>query len=258
MELPKIAEQFPVLAPLFHLLLCAAFLCGYSAGFGAGIGGLFSVSDLFSLSLTDLIFLYIFGLLFPALFIAPHFQPNFVPLATRLARSNDPSDAQLLKFLRKTINWFLVALAAIWLLFLIPAIGLAIMYDQRIPYSDISGVIPAVVTFFWLKYSSNLTTKFRTDLITAALLSLIAGAMFFGLARGQEERRYSVDNFSTSYLKCGTMTVLRPISSRFLALDRYGRRWVIDESCKPIFHVPDRPAFQKVTPIELLVRWWNS
>jgi len=256
MQIPKIIEQFPVVAPVMHLLVSAIFLTGYATGFGAGIGGLFGISDLFSLSLSDLALVYVGSLILPFVIVSSQLRPDYVSLGTRLSSSADPSDHNRLRIIQKSYKWFVRFIFAFWLLNIVPFTFLAWKLDERIPYDVMSGVVAMSVSLGWMKYAQKLPTTQRADLIISLILSLLAGAFMVGLMRGQGERRYDISYFKHKKMECQGMVIIRPIGVRFLAVDDYSNRYIINDDCKKILSIPTRKIFRNMSLADMASEWW--
>jgi len=258
MNYEKLLGQLPVLAPIVHVLTCFIFLFGYSTGFGAGIGALFSFSDLFTISLTDVAYIYISGLLLPLAIVSARFQPGYRTIEHRWANSGTEEDKIKLENRIKANRRLVTVIFSASIITFVPSAYLAIHFDQRIPYSELATPSCLGVTLATLHYLSKFQTSFKVDLIIAAMASLMVGAFLIGVARGQGERRYSTQVFSQNHISCGKYTILRPASGKFIAVDQAGKRIIIKDDCAIAYMVPNRPVFEDVGGLELAKRLFSG
>ena len=68
-EADKMFSRAALLFPALHFSTCTIFMSGYSAGFGSNIGGLFSISDFFTITIQFLFTTYVANLLLPFIII---------------------------------------------------------------------------------------------------------------------------------------------------------------------------------------------
>jgi hypothetical protein len=74
------------------------------------------------------------------------------------------------------------------------------------------------------------------------VLVFLVSAFGHGVDQGQRDRRMPFSFVESRYF-CGSLIVLRNLSSRFIAADRQGNRVVIGDDCKPKFRFPRRAPF---------------
>jgi len=251
------AAQLTVLIPLAHLLVSFLFLFGYSSGFGGGIGSLFSVTDIFGISLTDLTYVYLGGFIIPLAMSAHFFRAGYRSPEALARESGDERAIQRVESDKRHYKRMGIALMVIFVLSAFPAALLSIKYDHRFPYPEFAPFVSFVLPVAWYRYARNLKTTVAVDRFIAILLTLIGSAILFGLTRGQSERRYDFAAFSDSRIACGDYVVLRRVSERFLAVSASGERAVINELCHPVFKLPARRSFEQISTWGLAQRYFG-
>lgn len=258
MDQDKLVGQAVVTVPIIHLITCAIYLAGYSAGFGANIGTIFSVGDLFGLSVSELFWTYLAGVVIPLVALSPQLRPDY---KTAHARAQETGDAAIISriawqnkvFFRAILGMMaLVTLASLFYLFI------SISLDQRIPYMELSQPFAFIISFGWSSYASKLPTKRTTDLLIAIIMTLALLSFATGLTRGQGERRYPVKSFIDARPSCGGWLVLRTVGERMIALNKDGLRAVITDECKPALLIPRRADFKQAALAELTTEWWRG
>lgn len=254
MDANKIPAQLIVIAPIAHALVCFVFLYGYSTGFGANIGAFFAVTDIFAVSLNDLVVVYASGFLVPLLAISNQLKPDYKSFVQTVYESGNQTSIRNIKLIHKSLSVVIFLILALSFVFMIVFSALAIKYDYRLPFLYIGIFLPLVLALSWFSFSASLKTTFATDQFIAVVLTLFSTALVLGMATGQTERRASRDSFADYRVMCGNLVVLRAADERFIAVDPKNRRLMVNEDCQTKFVVPFRRPFEDVTYLELARR----
>lgn len=227
------------------------FLIGYAASFGSGINSQFSVSDIFSISLSDMFFIYAVSLFLPILLNYNHLMPDYEHPLDKARREENFEYIQ--KFDRD--KRFIVLTSAIvftfWIAFILVDLFLGIYFNQSIPYYAIQffGILFTPIYYYYIR--DRLIYSPKRDLILTVIVGFLAASLSYGLSRGQSERRLDFNNFDDK-IGCGEFKILRSVSDRFIAIDRKNHRFIIDNECKVIFIVPYKEPFSEEPRIKFL------
>lgn len=257
MALEKLIVQAPLLLPLGHVLVCFVFLLGYSTGFGANIGGLFSVGDLLTVALTDVAWVYISVLIIPLLINIHRFRPGFQSNIEKAIASGNSDAIDRAKKGIKILEFVLYSSITILVIISFIPTMLAIYYDKRVNIGIWSWIITSVIILAWIRYARTIKTSPNVDVIIALFLALLPACFLIAATRGQEDRRGPTERLRYN-MTCGPYFVIRPASDKYLAVDRLGHRLVIDHECKAVLLIPDRRLFSNVTGLELMERWFQE
>jgi hypothetical protein len=258
MDQEKLVSQAAITVPIIHVITCAIYLAGYSAGFGAHVGTLFSVGDLFGLSVADLFWIYLAGCVIPLIALSPQLKPGYKSAITRARETGDQSTIGRHERQERFYSRLWPGFFGLFFLFLLFDAFICYKTDQRIPYMELSQPIAFGVSRCWAGYAATLPTKRSTDLLVAVVMTLGLVSFATGVTRGQGERRYAYETFSDARPRCGDWVVLQTVGDRMIASNRTNIRAVITEECKAILVMPLRPAFKQATLAELISEWWRS
>lgn len=258
MDIEKSIGQFAIAVPIIHISTCAIYLAGYSAGFGANIGMMFGASDLFGLSVSELFWTYLGGIIIPLITLSPQFKPGYKSAITRAYESGDQNIIDAANKSNSSFLKLILFILSLWTLFCLFYLFISLKLDQRIPYSELSNPFAFLVSFLFANYASNFKTSRTVDLIVASLLTFAIISFASGLTRGQGERRYGVTNFRDSRPSCNDWYILRTVGERFIAVAGNNHRAVINAECKPVLGFAERRPFASASLSDLTSDWWNG
>lgn len=230
--------------PLAHILGSVFFFWSYCQGFGNGIESYSTAADLYTVSLTDMVRVYILSLIFPTLIALPRLvQEQGYSYDRAIAKPLGPERESALKFHFKARK-FIFVLLGLLNLFVVGLI-LKVLHDLKpfpIPLAQIIATIDASVMVMLLCERAE-TSKYLFE--TASILtSFIVTIFFVGLDKGQSDRLITFEKAYLNHTRCKSLPVLRSIGGRFIAVLPSNRKIVIDESCAIKSYMPlpgDKP-----------------
>jgi hypothetical protein len=226
-----------VAIPVAHILGSAFFLWSYCLGFGANLVVHASASDLFSVSVSDMVRVYALSLVLPlsiTLMRVTSATPYAVDMANALPQDQQPRAHSLNKKMRTLINWSAVAI------FFICVVRAAydLYYGDQFPYHVlwVALQLPATVALMTLCERRNYSghTFEAGTLIGGFIISLFC----IGATKGQSDRFIIYKNAVSTHTSFAENVVLRQISSKYLAILPDNTRALISEDCKVAFRVP--------------------
>lgn len=241
--------QITLMLPAAHIFVSFIFITGYSLGFGSDIGSLFSISDIFSITLKDIYLVYLFGLVVPSLVL-------FDQLTGVEKNQDKPSPDQrpgfYQKFLISTvfINRLFIALFITIIMFVSFYFWIARSLNELLPYELLQVGIFALIPYLLIIPGETVAVRQQRRTLLILLFGLLLSSFASGLSRGQEERFYPPSKFSKN-LSCGPNFVLRPVSERFLGILPDGTRVIMDDQCLVIFTFPEDREKNEKSPAEL-------
>lgn len=226
-----------VAIPVAHILGSAFFLWSYCLGFGANLVVHASASDLFSVSVSDMVRVYALSLVLPlavTLMRVTSATPYAVNMANALPQEQQPSAHSRNKKMRSGINWFA---AAIFVICLVRAAH-DIYSGNQFPYTILWVALQLPATVAWMTFSERRNYSGYTfeagTLIGGFMISLFC----IGATKGQSDRFILYKDAVGSHTSCARNVVLRQISGKYLAIQPDNARSLISEDCKVAFRVP--------------------
>jgi hypothetical protein len=257
-DVEKLTGRLTIIIPLVHLVACGLYMAGYSAGFGGNIGGMFSPSDFFTITIQHLITTYVLSLGMPMALILLRHRSGYTSAAELISQENDPEKKSRLittqQWVVKVATWILPAMAAI------AGLVLALQFwtaGARDYYFTFSFVLLALLPTWW-----NLANRLNFEglHVEFAWCALAFGIGVVGLAmnQGDRDRRFPYSALTDTRMHCGNHVILSPIGDRFISVTPDNRRQLITDECKvqfvfqPTPIVPLEPVFDliksKLTP----------
>lgn len=258
MDQEKLLGQAVVTVPIIHVTTCAIYLAGYSAGFGAHVGTLFGVGDLFGLSVTELFWTYLAGVMIPLVVLSPQLSPDYKSAQTKAQETGNPEIIRRIAWQDKIFVRMSFGLIAFMTVFYCFDLYISLQTDQRIPYMELSQPLAFVISFGWSAYATKLPTKRSANLLIAVVMTLAAMSFATGLSRGQGERRYPFKSFVDARPHCGGWVILRTVGDRMIALNRNDVRAVVTKECKVGLIMPRRAPFKSASLAQLTKEWWTG
>jgi hypothetical protein len=236
-----------VAIPVAHILGSAFFLWSYCLGFGANLVVHASASDLFSVSVSDMVGVYGLSLVLPlsmTLMRVTSATPYAVDMANALPQHKQPRAHLLNRKLRRLINWFAIAIFVICS----TRATYDFYYGHQFSYTMLWAALQIPTTIGWMTFCERRNYSSYT-FEAGTLLGGFAVSLFcIGATKGQIDRFTLYSEAAKTHTSCGKNVVLRQVSSKFLAILPNNTRALISEDCKVAFRVPPprgRPLFEE-------------
>jgi len=213
-------KELLIIIPAAHIFLCFCYLFFYYSSFGYGIWLYSSPTDVFSVSFSD---------------VAPGYLALFAGMAVGQFAFYSPP-----KMDGETAGIPLYTKIALWsiMTFIVVSIALTIVTWFRsgfLLYYLIMAPVALPVGLAWRRWGRNLTTNVTMLNIGIAASMAVVVMAFRGLGDGQTDRSGSIAEVGADKPTCSDKTVLRALSSNFLAAARDNSRVIIDQDCKVKF-----------------------
>lgn len=239
-----------VAIPVAHILGSAFFLWSYCLGFGANLVVYASASDLFSVSISDMVRVYAISLAIPValtLIRMTSATPYAVDMANALPQDKQESAHTFNRYMRSFLNWVSLVIFAIFAL----RTGYMIYDGKQFPYMTLWIALQIPATTAWMSFCEQ--RGYSGYIFEAG--SLIGGFMValfcIGANKGQSDRFILYNSAIKTHTTCDKTIVLRQISNKYLAILPGNSRALIAEDCKVLFRVPPprgRPLFEEPKP----------
>ncbi|WP_019052943.1 hypothetical protein [Sphingobium xenophagum] len=251
-DVEKLIGRATLAVPVLHVLTCGIYIAGYSAGFGGNIGGMFSASDFFTITIQHLIMIYVLGLIFPTGFILLRHRAGKTYAADEIEREENPTRKTRLisdrKFIVGFMDWFLpsVGLVMIAMLFCQFWTGARIEY-----YMTFNMILLALMPTWW-----RLASYFRfyglPAEITWCVFVFIIGVLGVGLNAGDKDRRAPYMFLANGHMRCKEQVILNPIGDRFISVTADNRRHIVADDCNVRFDFEAAPTFAEGSLYDLV------
>lgn len=235
MDIEKAIGRLTIIVPLIHLLACGLYMAGYSTGFGGNIGGMFTASDFFTITIQHLVTTYVLSLGMPVAVIFLRHRSGRTYAADLIAKEEDPAKKAKLVDTREWVIWFTT-----WALPLLGLLPLGLLACQiwtdapRDYYLPLTMLLLALLPIWWRAANRLNFYGLPVELAWCAL-SFAVGVLGLGLNAGDRDRRWPQAAFVDSRMRCGKHVVLNPIGERFLTVTPDNRRHLTDDECKVQF-----------------------
>lgn len=226
-----------VAIPVAHVLGSAFFLWSYCLGFGANLVVHASASDLFSVSVSDMVRVYALSLVLPlavTLMRVTSATPYAVDMANALPQEQQPRAHSLNKKMRRSLNWFAAGIFAVC--FARSAYDLYI--GNQFPYTILWIALQLPATVAWMTFSERRSYSGYTFEAGTLIGGFIISLFCIGATKGQSDRFVLYKDALGTHTSCARNIVLRQISGKYLAILPNNARALISEDCKVVFRVP--------------------
>jgi hypothetical protein len=257
-DVEKIIGRFSLLLPIVHIITCGLFMAGYSLGFGGNIGGLFSASDFFTITIQHLITTYTLSLMAPILFIlSRHRTGRAYAIDLINAEKDEETRARLVstrQFIVKLTSWVLPLFA---ILFVVMAC-LSIYADAHVEYYLTLNMLVLGFLPTWWNLMNRLKLGGLPVEIAWCAIAFAVGVVGLGLNIGQTDRRLPYTALTESRMRCSNQVILSPIGERFLSVTPDNRRHIINEDCKTQFDFQKTAVFVPGSLYDLVRKKWQS
>lgn len=213
--------------PIVHLIACYLYLYVLYAGFGSNVVQFSSLDNVFSVSISKIIPLYISVILY---FIVAHLYLIDKPLAV-VNRDSFPLHASVRSKGMKVVFLAILVLTVLQLLIIywrFNEIWLAgLMLVLSFPAGWLSGKVLA----------ENQVDERWWPLVWLAIYSF-ALLIAWAYRDGFEYRHSDASEFISEYPTCDDYVVLFPIGEKYIAVDQQERRGIISDECDLIMAIP--------------------
>lgn len=227
-----------VALPIAHVLGSTLFMWSYCTGFGGHIVAFASATDLISVSLSDMVPVYVVSLLVPFLTVGFRLSGKYPYVINAVDSISDPDEKTKAANFHRNVRK--VVFGVCWVVsFLVFGKVIYDLYEgYRVNFMGIwvASFIPALfalMAFCESRQVSNVVYE-----ASAVMLSFVSAIFFTAAAKGQDDRyRYFTESIE-EYGRCGEFLIIRPISDNFIAVSKGDGKFIINNDCKPIFQIP--------------------
>lgn len=217
-----------VILPVAHLLVASLYTWAWLAGFGANVAVLADPRDLFSVSISQLVTVYVVGLLFPT--------AQMVLMWKYWDSGRAPQNGEESPASRKFKRLLAFALVVLFTL------SLCACFDLRY-----RGWAQGLAMMLTAQIGGVLVTKFVADHVefgratyqlASILIGLLAAAMGFGLSDGNLSRYQTYEGQKDRLARCGEVLVQRRFGENYVGVKPQDRHVVTDLECKVTMTIP--------------------
>ena len=227
-----------VVVPLGHLAIVALYLWSWFVGFGAHVSVLADARDTFGLSISEIIPIYITGLLFPVILVGVRYSWKYPTAQARIDAISDPVVRQRQQASDNTIRGIIVfGIVALF------AQSGVLCFDLYMSGQPTSIMLMLFVYFggfallLVLREKGPPISTFQWE-TTLLIGGLILAAISNGMSAGQLARHKSFDAARSHYLHCGSALVVRRLGDNFIGIRKGDQKVVTNLECKVIMVIP--------------------
>lgn len=238
-----------VVVPLGHLVVVSLYLWSWYVGFGAHASMLADARDVFSLSISEMVPIYILGLVLPGALTVHRYTWKHPTAQARLAAISDPEVRAVQSRSDDRMRKIVIIGAAL--------IGLQSAFatvDLFMRGQPTTGVVFGIIYFFggallWVvwKWDQLSNTQWETLLVVAAL---VFSATSNGISAGQLDRHRTFEASENRYLGCGETVVVRRLGEHLVGILPNNEKVVTDLECNVVMQVPSHRVEH-----ERVLRW---
>jgi hypothetical protein len=237
-----------VAIPIAHVLGSAFYLYSYCFGFGANLVVHASVSDLVSVSIKDMVPVYLITSLFPLMLAITRLSfehPYAESKIESLPIHQQPSMYRRLEIARSAIKYFAISLPFVTAILVL----WEFFNNYQFSYMMLLFCLDISFSVFWLLICNKKSFGKWSHEVGMILIGFIVSLFCIGAANGQKDRFISYDKAKLSYTSCHSLIVIRQLSSRLLVVMPNNARGLTSDDCKLQFNItapngnsPDREA----------------
>ena len=235
LDIDKVAGRVTIIVPVVHLAACGLYMAGYSTGFGGNIGGMFSASDFFTITIQHLVATYVLGLGMPVAVILLRHRSGRTYAVDLIAMEDDPAKRADLVATRRWVlrltTWVVPPLVLIPLIILVCQIWTGAMRDY---YFALNFSLLALLPVWW-KIANRLQLYGLPVELAWCALAFAVGVLGLGMNSGDRDRRFPYNAVSDVRMHCGKHAILSPIGDRFISVTPDNRRHIVNDECKVQF-----------------------
>lgn len=225
-----------VALPIAHVLGSALYLWSYCTGFGAGLIVHASISDIVSVSVTDMVRAYFLSLIMPALGVIGRYatgKPYWYSGTEHLPEGS--AEIVRANSMKKVVSYAIVSLVTFFVL-----LSIYVYIDRGyIDYGLLQFpiMIPSIVVL--MKICERARVSAVTYEVLAILTIFVYSIILTGLGNGQRDRLMAYKRSLNEYTSCDTKTILRRFGERYLVILPNNSKALVSTECKVIFGVPN-------------------
>ena len=224
---------------LFHVSACVLYIIGYSFGFGHNLVAFFTPSDIFSIGLRDLTYVYLCSIAIPAAFKLHRLRQEKPYAADIVAAIEDDSDrraafSKLIKT-RKTLT------ALSYILIVLSITYAAFSFYRGRPYRYVIATFPIYIlmTVFSDNIKSALKIDYKVFEVVDLVIVLMCSSLAFGAYFGEMDRESTYEHISGNTFVCSDYAIIRGVSDKFIAVRKDDAKVIINEDCETMFGIVD-------------------
>ena len=219
-------KEWLVIIPAIHIFACFLYLFFYYYSFGHGVIRFASPTEVFSVSLSVVAPIYLFGGIG---FLIGRWSHE---TAEEIDQRYSEKAAAVVKRSKAWQSKLLYGSAVILLIF-----GVISSYLMSyIFWNSFTLPVGLFVVAILSKYSLNYQFPPTAMIVALGLTAALTMITFRGLADGQEAARLTVEKFEQQP-SCDKFVILKDVSENFLAIDQENNRLIIDDACKEKFRL---------------------
>lgn len=235
--------------PLSHLLMTSFYLWFWAVGFGANTIVLADPSDIFRVSVAELLPIYFSGFIVPGMLVLWRWTWKH-PTAAHATDSIENPEVRASQAQRDNQMRFLIVASCVFIAAL-GTFGIWMNYQRGwaifpVALYTLNG--PAIAILY------RLNAKYQLDTVPWEVLllvvNLIIAAMTTGIAKGQTARHAEYEHLVSRRVHCGDNLILRRNADLYLAVTPDDRRVFLDLDCQVKLTVPAARA-----PHTARLRW---
>lgn len=226
-----------VAVPIAHILGSAFYLYSYCLGFGADLVVHASAADLVSVSINDMVPVYVLSLVIPLLITiarlsSPHpyalDRINALPAEQRV--DGQTSFRKFRRLVMGTAIFAFVVCSAIFVW--------GLWNNDQFPYRMLWVGLLLPGTLLWMLFCERRGYSNWTYEAGAIVSNFLIALFCVGAAHGQTDRFIPYKTAKNSHTACSRAVVLRQLSGKFLAIMPNNSRALIADDCKVKFTIP--------------------
>jgi hypothetical protein len=226
-----------VAVPIAHILGSAFYLYSYCLGFGADLVVHASAADLVSVSINDMVPVYVLSLVIPLLIaVARLSSPN--PYAFDRINALPPVQRADGRSYFRLFRLVVMGLAIATFIICAAIISWKIWNNEQFPYPPLWVGVLLPGTLLWMLFCERRGFSTWTYEAGAILSNFLIALFCIGAAHGQKDRFIPYKDAKSSHTACSKAVVLRQMSGKFLAIMPDNSRALIADDCKIKFTVP--------------------
>lgn len=257
-DVDKIIGRLAIIVPVLHLTSCGLFMAGYSAGFGGGVGGLFSPSDFFTITIQYLILIYALSLGVPTLLTVARHRLGWASYQDIIEKETDQirkeklrSNGEFTKVVLVVSIW--ISLALFGLIFAL-SIWVGAIRDHYVMFMFFAVSLAPL----WWKVSNHFDIPMLPSELALNAVLFVVAVIGIGMDRGDRDRRLPFELVVSKTMQCNDHRILRPIGERFISVTPDNRRYIINDECETQFVFETVPIYSPKPLGDLVVEKFNE
>lgn len=258
MDAEKLITRGAIAVPFIHVITCGLYIFGYAAGFGAQIGGMFSASDFFTITIQHLSAVYVIWLGLPLL--STYLLNRSLALDRGVDESidRDETDSPRLgsfsPVLFKLLDYILplIAFAFATLLFLQISTGSVRQY--KLCFIMIwTGTLPV-----WWRTQQHARLLGVPIQMVWIIATFVIGVLGMSMEAGDSDRRLPYAKLKPGRLFCKEQIILTAIGERFITATKDNKRHIVNDECEDFASFETVPVAVEGPIWALIVEQWKA